>query len=132
MFIYNYNTKFAQKIKPFHASLVFKRIQKVSMIRKYHNHILQTSPRHHGEEPQNIYNNNTSVRHNNNSKVNSFLFLFKMIAKLQWTECNAYQNKDMHRTSTNNWKYSKQSINNNGTFALERTAAHATGGLKCI
>ena len=30
--------------------------------RKYHNHILQTNPRHREEEPHNIYNNNTSVR----------------------------------------------------------------------
>ena len=29
------------------------------MIRKYHNHKLQTNPRHHEEEPQDIYSNNT-------------------------------------------------------------------------
>ena len=32
------------------------------MIRKYHNHILQTNIRHGEEEPQNIYSNNTSAR----------------------------------------------------------------------
>ena len=32
------------------------------MIRKYRNHTLQINPRHRDEEPQNIYNNNTSVR----------------------------------------------------------------------
>ena len=42
-------------------------IQKVNMIRKYHNHTLQTNPRYceegyREEEPQNIYSNNTSVR----------------------------------------------------------------------
>ena len=36
--------------------------QKGSMIKKYHNHMLQTNPRHCEEEPQNIYSNNTSVR----------------------------------------------------------------------
>ena len=35
---------------------------KVSMIRKYQNHTLQTNPRHGEEEPQNIYSTNTSVR----------------------------------------------------------------------
>ena len=35
---------------------------KVSMIRKYLNHILQTNPRHSEKEPQNTYRNNTSVR----------------------------------------------------------------------
>ena len=34
----------------------------VSMIKKYHNHTLQTNPRHREEEPANIYSNNTSVR----------------------------------------------------------------------
>ena len=34
------------------------------MIRKYHNHTLQTNPRHCEEEPHNIYSNNTSVRNN--------------------------------------------------------------------
>ena len=36
--------------------------QKVSMIRKYHNHTLQTNLQYPEEEPHNIYNNNTSVR----------------------------------------------------------------------
>ena len=29
--------------------------KKVSMTSKYHNHILQTNPRHRDEEPRNIY-----------------------------------------------------------------------------
>ena len=37
------------------------------------------------------------------SKATSFLFLFKMIAKLEWA-----QNKDKHRTPTINGKYIKQ------------------------
>ena len=35
--------------------------EKVSMIRKYHNHTLQTNPRHREEEPHTIYSNHTSV-----------------------------------------------------------------------
>ena len=55
--------------------------------RKYHNHTLQTNPQHREEEPNNIYSNNTFVRHL--SKATSFLFLFKMIAKLEMTQRNA-------------------------------------------
>ena len=32
------------------------------MIKKYYKYTLQTNPRHHEEESQNIYSNNTSVR----------------------------------------------------------------------
>ena len=32
------------------------------MIRKYHTNTLQTNPRHHEEEPPNIYSNKTFVR----------------------------------------------------------------------
>ena len=39
----------------------------------------------------------------NNSKATSFLLLFKMIAKLEWT-----QNKDNHRSPKNIGKYIKQ------------------------
>ena len=31
-----------------------------------------------------------------------------MIAELEWTQSNASQNKDKHRTPTNNGKYIKQ------------------------
>ena len=31
-----------------------------------------------------------------------------MSVKLEWTQINAYQNKDKHRTPTNNGKYIKQ------------------------
>ena len=53
---------------------------KVSINRKYHNLSLQTNPRHHEEEPQNIYSNNTSVcqlKQNNTS----FLFLNQISIK---------------------------------------------------
>ena len=36
--------------------------QKVSMIRKYNNHLLQTNPRHREEKPQSMYSNYTYVR----------------------------------------------------------------------
>ena len=49
-----------------------------------------------------------------------------MIAKPEWTQSNAWQNKD--RIPTNNRQYIKQKINNNRTTALERTAAQASGG----
>ena len=59
------------------------------MIRKYHNHTLQTNPRHREEEQQNVYSNKLHL-YDNNSKATSFLFLFsKMIAKLEWAESNA-------------------------------------------
>ena len=45
-----------------------------------------------------------------------------MIAKLERTQINAQQNKDKHRTH-NQWKPTKQQIDNNRTTALERAAA---------
>ena len=48
------------------------------MIKKYHNRTLQTNPRHHEEEPQNINNYNASGSNQ----------LFKMIAKLERTQSN--------------------------------------------
>ena len=65
----------------------------------------------------------TKQLQDNNIKSTSFLFLFKISAKLKWTQSNALRNKDKHRTPTNNGKYIKQWINNNRTTALERTAA---------
>ena len=62
------------------------------MIRKYHNHTLQTNPLHHEEKPQ-----NTNIHKNeedNSSKATSVLFLVKMIAKLERKQRYAYQNKD--------------------------------------
>ena len=57
------------------------------MIRKYHNHVLQTNPRLREEEPQKIYSNNTSVRQY--IKATNFPFPYKMIAKLEWSQSNA-------------------------------------------
>ena len=37
-------------------------VKKVSLVREYHNHILQTYQQHREEEPQNIHSNITSVK----------------------------------------------------------------------
>ena len=58
------------------------------MIRKYHNHKLQTNPWHREEEPHNYHE--TPGRQIKQS--NSSLFPIKMIAKLELTYSNAQQN----------------------------------------
>ena len=52
----------------------------VSMIRKYHNHTLQTNLRYGEEKPHDIYSNKTLE--SNKSRVTSLHILSKMIAKL--------------------------------------------------
>ena len=73
----------------------------VNIIRKYHKPTLQTNPRHREEESQKIYSKKTSKRQQKQSNQHS-LFLVKTIAKLERTQSNAYQNKDQHRSHTNN------------------------------
>ena len=92
------------------------------MIRKYHNHTLKTNPRHRKEEPHNIYSNKTSKRQLKQSKQ-LFLFLAKMIAKLERTHSNEYQNQDQHRNLQTMGGYIKQKISNNRATTLERTEA---------
>ena len=58
------------------------------MIRKYHNHTLQTNPRHRGEEPHNNHKTPGIQR-----KASSFLFPIKVIAKLERTQSNAKPNR---------------------------------------
>ena len=67
------------------------------MIRKYHNHTLQTNPWQREEESQTIYSNNKS-------KATSSLFLFNMIAKLERTQSNAQQNKDKTQNPHKQWE----------------------------
>ena len=55
------------------------------MIRKYHNHKLQTNPLHREEEP----NNNHETPGRQKSKATTSLITIKMIAKLEWTQRNA-------------------------------------------
>ena len=91
------------------------------MIRKYHNHKLQTTPRHREEEPL-----NHSTRHQEDklSKATSSLFPIKMIAILEWTYSNVQQNiEQLHITYFHNGSYNKQKVNNNRSIALERTVA---------
>ena len=57
------------------------------MIRKYHNHKLQTNPWQHEEEPH--MNHEPPGR--KNSKATSSLFPTNVVAKLELTESNAQQ-----------------------------------------
>ena len=68
----------------------------VSMIMKYHNHKLQTNPWHHEEEPHTV----TRHQEDKQSKATSSLFPIKMIAKLEWTLCNAQQNIEQLQNPT--------------------------------
>ena len=85
----------------------------MTVIRKYHNHTLQTNPRHRDEEPQNINSHKTTGI--NLSKATSSLPLFpiKMIAKLEITPSTAHQNRDITQNPINNWSTNKQRITNN-------------------
>ena len=66
------------------------------MIRKYHNHKLQTTPWHREEEPFNHHE--ASGRQ---IKQSNHIFLpIKMIAILEWTKSNVQQNKEQPQTPT--------------------------------
>ena len=88
------------------------------MIRKYHNHKLQTTPWHREEELPNHHE--TPGRQ---IKQRNQLSLPHQI------ECNTRmdikQRTTIHRTITNsnNGSNNKQKVNNNRTTTLERTAA---------
>ena len=97
------------------------------MIRKYNNHKLQTNLWYCDEEPhknhetsesQTKQSNQHSLPHQDDCKT-------RMDIKSLTTK---------HRTITdyNNESYNQQRINNNRTSTLERTAAKATGWVKCI
>ena len=72
---------------------VFKSLQlnkKLSKYdQKYHNHTLQTNPRHRKEEPLNIYSNKTFVRQQKHS--NRLFLPLQDDCKLERTQGNAYQ-----------------------------------------
>ena len=97
------------------------------MIRKYHNHKLQTNPWHREEEPHNNHetpgrqikqSNQLSLPHQDDCKTRRDIK--KRTAK--------------HRTITesHNGSNNKQQVNNNRTTAFKRTAALATGGLNAF
>ena len=52
-----------------------------------------------------------------------FALDYMLLLKFGYGMSHAYQNKDQHRTPTNNGRYIKQYINNNRTTALKCTAA---------
>ena len=90
----------------------------MGMIRKYHNHKLQTIPWHREEEPLNHHetpgrqikqSNQLSLPHQDDCNT-------KMDIEYRTTK---------HRTITDshNGSNNKQKVNNNRTTALERTAA---------
>ena len=66
------------------------------MIRKNHNHKLQTNPWYHEEEPHN--NHETPGRQT--KQATSSLFPIKIIAKLEWTQSNAQQNIEQLQNPT--------------------------------
>ena len=97
------------------------------MIRKYHNHKLQTTPWHREEEPLNRHetpgrqikqSNQPSLPHQDDCNT-------KMDIEKRTTK---------HRTITDfhNGSNNKQKVNNNRTTALERTAAKPPGGLNAF
>ena len=58
------------------------------MIRKYHNHKLQSNPWYREEDPH----NNHETPRRQTKQATSSLFPIEMNAKLQWTQSNAQQN----------------------------------------
>ena len=103
--------------------------QKVSMIRKYQNYKLQTTPWHSEEEPHN--NHETPGRQT--KQINQHSLPHQDHCK---TRMDTKQRITKHRTTkkSHNGSNNQQRINNNITTALERTANKATGGggLICI
>ena len=93
------------------------------MIRKFHNHKLQTNPWHREEEP----NNNHETPGRQTKQINQLSLPHQDDCKTRRDikKCTA-----KHRTITEsgNRSNNKHQVNNNKTTALERTAAYATGG----
>ena len=97
------------------------------MIRKYHNHKLQTDPWHRKEEPHN--NHETPGRQTKHDDQLSLPLR---------DDCKTIMNTKLgttkHRTITesHNGSINQQRVSNNRTTALERTAANATEGLNAF
>ena len=91
------------------------------LISKFHNHKLQTNPRHREEEPQN--NNKTSRRRSKHGKATSSVFPIKMIAKLERTQSNTQQNMEQTQNTTMGATINKESTTTKPPPYLERTAA---------
>ena len=86
----------------------------VSMIRKYHNHKLQTNP--HGIARKSV---TTITRHQENkiSKATSSLFPIKMIAKLEWTLSYVQHNIEQLQTPTLEVTINNESTNKTSDFS---------------
>ena len=94
------------------------------MIRKYHNHKLQTNPTHREKVP---YNNHETLG-GQTKQSNQLSLPHQDDCK---TRIDTKQRMANHRaiTESHNGSNNQQRINkNNRTFALEWTAAKATGG----
>ena len=90
------------------------------MIGKYHNHTLQTNPRHREEEPQDTGHwLSQYIRKTVKVNATNALFPIKMIAKLEGHIVLPNKIRTKHRTPTNNERNNKKWINNNRTTALE-------------
>ena len=97
------------------------------MVRKYHNHKMQTKLWHREEEPHN--NHETPGRQTKQS--NQYSLPNQDDCK---TRMDTKKRTTKHRTLTESHKGSnnQQQIHNNRTIALERTAVKATGDLNAF
>ena len=68
----------------------------MSIIRKHHNHTLQTNPRHFWEEQHNIYSSETFVRQQQQS--NQLLFLLQADCKTRKKLSIAYPKRQTQNT----------------------------------
>ena len=92
------------------------------MIRKYHNHKLQTNSWYCDEEPQK--NSETSGRQTKQSNQLSLPHPDDCKTRM---DIKSLTTKHRTITDSHNESYNQQRINNNRTTTLERTAAKATG-----
>ena len=88
------------------------------LIRKIHNHTLQTNPRHREEEPQN--NNKTSRTQSKRGKATSSVLPIKEHCKTR-KDTKQYTTKHGTNKEHNNGSNNQQGTNNNRTAALSRT-----------
>ena len=105
------------------------------MIRKYHNHKLQTNPWHREEEPhknhetpgrQTKQSNQLSLPHQDDCKTRRGIMLRTTKHRMITDNKERLQTPTMGVIINNNYS------NNNSTTALERTAAKPAGGLNAI
>ena len=93
-------------------------LPKSSMIRKYHNHKLQTDPWHHEEEPHNTHETLWIQ-----TKQSNQLYLPDQDDCKTRMDIKSRITKHRTITKSHNESINQQRINTNRTTALERTAA---------